>query len=246
MQSATVSVCIHIGAVAFFSVLASTAYTTTSRTSLVRLTPAPLYAPPLRRAAARTEAASGGGNHSPLPPALGRVQRVKKVFIPPVLTTVEHPKIVLPSGLEDVPQVALNVPMGVPYGIPGMPSFGPGGNGAGGPGKDGEGRGPGGKDGTTGADLVRGKLTELPKVIFKIEPEYSEEARKARYQGNVLLAFDVDVDGKPHNIRVVQPLGLGLDERAIEAVMQWRFKPGIRNGRPVRSPVSVEVSFRLL
>jgi TonB family protein len=79
-----------------------------------------------------------------------------------------------------------------------------------------------------------------------VDPEFSEEARKAKYQGTVLLTIEVGEDGKPHAIRVVSGLGLGLDEKAIEAVSQWKFKPATRNGRPVPAAATIEVNFRLL
>jgi TonB family protein len=79
-----------------------------------------------------------------------------------------------------------------------------------------------------------------------VEPEYSEEARKLKFQGTVLLAIDVDVNGSAVNIRVVRPAGLGLDERAIEAVRKWRFRPALSGDRPVVAPATVEVNFRLL
>ncbi len=92
----------------------------------------------------------------------------------------------------------------------------------------------------------RQRLSSQPQLLWKTEPEYSEEARKARYQGTVSLVLEIDAQGRPRNIRVVRSLGLGLDERAVEAVAQWKFKPGLLNGRAVSSPVTVEVSFRLL
>ena len=110
----------------------------------------------------------------------------------------------------------------------------------------GGGKGPGLDPGIGSNSSQRQRLSALPQVLWKIEPEYSEEGRKARYQGTVLLALEVDSEGHPRNIRVIQSLGLGLDERAMEAVAKWRFKPGILNGRAVNSPVSVQVSFRLL
>ena len=85
-----------------------------------------------------------------------------------------------------------------------------------------------------------------PVLIFKKEPEYSEEARKAKYNGTVTLYVEVDETGQPNNIRVLRSLGLGLDEKAIEAVKQWRFKPGTANGVPVTMPTQVKVDFRLL
>jgi len=88
--------------------------------------------------------------------------------------------------------------------------------------------------------------TTPPRLLFKKEAEYSEEARKAKYQGTVLLDVEVDVTGKAVDIRVVRSLGLGLDEKAIEAVRQWRFKPAEKDGKPVSAQMELEVSFRLL
>jgi TonB family protein len=83
-------------------------------------------------------------------------------------------------------------------------------------------------------------------VLHKVEPEYSEEARKAKYQGTVLLYIEVDPSGRPTNIRVQRSLGLGLDEKAVEAVRQWKFKPGYKDGKPVTVAATIEVNFRLL
>ncbi len=85
-----------------------------------------------------------------------------------------------------------------------------------------------------------------PVLIFKKEPEYSEVARKAKYQGSVILYLEVDETGQPINIKVLRSLGLGLDEKAIEAVKQWRFNPGTENGVPVTMPTQVKVDFSLL
>jgi len=91
-----------------------------------------------------------------------------------------------------------------------------------------------------------GNGTSAPVVLFKKEPEYSEEARKAKYQGTVVLYIEVDPSGRAVNERVVRSLGLGLDEKAMEAVRQWKFKPGYRNGKPVTVAATIEVNFRLL
>jgi TonB family protein len=85
-----------------------------------------------------------------------------------------------------------------------------------------------------------------PVPIFKPEPEYSEEARKAKFQGSVLLSIVIDENGKTRDVRVLRPLGLGLDEKAIEAVLKWRFRPSQKDGRPVAVTANVEVNFRLL
>lgn len=85
-----------------------------------------------------------------------------------------------------------------------------------------------------------------PKLLLKAEPKYSEKARQARVEGLVRLSAEVWEDGLPHNIRVVRSLGWGLDEKAVEAVRQWRFSPGTLDGKPVRVQVQIEVSFRLI
>jgi TonB family protein len=85
-----------------------------------------------------------------------------------------------------------------------------------------------------------------PVLISKIEPEYSEDARKAKYQGIVLLYVEVDPSGRAQNVRVARSLGLGLDEKAIEAVRKWKFRPGLKDGKPVTVAATIEVNFRLL
>jgi TonB family protein len=83
-------------------------------------------------------------------------------------------------------------------------------------------------------------------VIHKVEPEYSEEARQRKFQGTVILFIVVDAEGKPRDLRVIRPLGLGLDQKAIEAVEKWKFKPGMKDGKPVAVQATIEVNFRLL
>jgi TonB family protein len=82
--------------------------------------------------------------------------------------------------------------------------------------------------------------------LQRVEPEYSEEARKAKWQGVVRLRIEVWPDGRAHNIRVLRSLGLGLDEKAVQAVSQWMFRPGRKGGQDVRTFATVEVNFRLL
>ncbi len=85
-----------------------------------------------------------------------------------------------------------------------------------------------------------------PKLVNKVEPEYSEEARIAKYQGTVVLQVVIGPDGAAHNIQVKRSLGLGLDQKAAEAVMQWQFSPGMKDGSPVPVAATIEVNFRLL
>src|SRR5438046_9340009 len=103
-----------------------------------------------------------------------------------------------------------------------------------------------GKVGGTGGGIfhVGGGVTP-PTVLQRIEPQYSEEARKARYQGTVVLEAIVRKDGTVDIERIVRSLGFGLDENAIQALKQWRFRPGMRNGIAVGVQMNIEVNFNL-
>jgi TonB family protein len=85
-----------------------------------------------------------------------------------------------------------------------------------------------------------------PIPIRRPEPSYSKAAKKAQLQGSVVVGLVVNEEGKPESLRVVRPLGLGLDEEALKAVARWRFKPGMKDGKPVPVSAKIEVSFRLL
>jgi TonB family protein len=89
-----------------------------------------------------------------------------------------------------------------------------------------------------------GNGTTQPAVVFKVDPEYPEEARKAKVSGTVALSVIVGQDGKARSIHVVKSLGVGLDEKAIEAVKKWKFKPGMKGGQPVNVRATIEVNFR--
>jgi TonB family protein len=84
-----------------------------------------------------------------------------------------------------------------------------------------------------------------PKAVFAPDPEYAEEARKAKLQGKCVLRLVVGTDGCAHDVRVSHTLGLGLDEKAIEAVKTWKFEPAMQDGKPVAVQINVEVTFRL-
>jgi periplasmic protein TonB len=124
-----------------------------------------------------------------------------------------------------------------------------GGIGSGSGGGVGSGQGPGvgpGRGGGIGGGVFRvGGGVSAPRPISTPDPEYSEEARKAKYQGTCVLWLVVGPDGKPRDIRIARSLGLGLDEKAVEAVKRWMFEPALKDGRPVAVQINVEVSFRL-
>jgi len=105
---------------------------------------------------------------------------------------------------------------------------------------------PGSRAGIGGGVYRVGGGVSAPTLLYKVELEYSEEARQAKYQGTVVLYVEVDPSGSATNIKVVRGLGLGLDQQAIEAVRRWQFKPGYRDGKPVTVAATIEVNFRLL
>jgi TonB family protein len=199
----------------------------------------------------------GGGDRSPLDAAKGKLPKIApKQFVPPQQVIVnENPKLVMEPTIKlDEAPPNLNLPqLGDTLAKIGPPSNGPGmgggiGSGSGGGigSGSGTGLGPGSGGGMGGGVYRVGGGVSPPGVIFKVEPEYSEEARKAKYQGTVLLSIVVDDKGMPRDIKVVRSVGLGLDEKAIEAVQKWRFRPGMRNGKAVPVYATVEVNFRLL
>jgi TonB family protein len=89
------------------------------------------------------------------------------------------------------------------------------------------------------------KIDSFPKRILKVEPEYTDRARAAKLEGVVVLNVVIDEEGIPRDPLVVRWLGMGLDGKALEAVRQWRFRPAMEDGEPVRLAVVVEVTFRL-
>jgi len=165
--------------------------------------------------------------------------------------TIVEPTIVVPPDIK-LPQP--NVPdLGSPLShLPSVPSNGTGSGGGIGSGSgggvgsgEGPGYGPGYGGGTGGGVFKVGGGVSAPKVIYQPDPEYSEEARKAKFQGTCVLWLIVGPDGKPRDVQVRRTLGLGLDEKAMEAVRNWRFEPAYKDGKPVAAQISVEVSFRL-
>jgi TonB family protein len=202
------------------------------------------------------EGRGGGGLQQPLPASQGRTPRFTFLQIAPPAVTPPNPNPILAveptliGPADAVPPLDFSR-FGNPLSSIGPPSSGPGRNGGigngdrGGIGDDagpGLGQGPGmGGVYRVGVDGV-----SAPQLMRRVEPEYSEQARKAKWQGVVKLQIEVWPDGRAHNIRVLRSLGMGLDERAVEAVSQWTFRPGMRDGKPVRTFATVEVNFRLL
>src|SRR5208282_4829730 len=201
----------------------------------------------------------GGGDRDKLKASEGRLPKQSMQQITPPMAVVRNldPKLAVEPTIVVPPDIKLQQPnlpdLGDPMShLPSVPSNGTGsggGIGSGSGGGVGSGEGPGygpGHGGGTGGGAYRvGGGVSGPKLIYQPDPEYSEEARKAKFQGTCVLWVVVGADGKPRDIRVARTLGLGLDEKAIEAVKTWRFEPGKKDDKPVATMINVEVTFRL-
>jgi len=199
----------------------------------------------------------GGGDRDKLNAPKGALPKLAKDQITPPAVVVrnDHPKLEVPPTVVVPPELKLPTvgQLGDPLSkVIGPPSNGTGyggGIGSGSGGGVGSGTGPGvgpGHGGGYGGGAYRvGGGVSAPKALYAPDPEYSEEARKAKYQGTVVLWLVVDAAGRPQQIRVQRPLGMGLDEKAIEAVKLWKFEPARKDGQPVPVMINVEVNFRL-
>jgi len=261
-QAGLMSVLAHVAAITTVFLVASHPVVQQSVKDSVSLIAPDLapYIPQMDPKQQQMGGGGGGGDRSPTPPSKGKLPKAApEQFVPPMaVVNNPNPKLVMEPTIvapENVPLPNVNLPnYGDPlYGILGPPSNGPGsgggiGTGSGGgvgPGS-GKGLGPGSGGGFGGGVYRIGGGVSAPTLIYKVEPEYSEEARKAKFQGTVVLAIVVNDKGLPTEFRVVRPLGMGLDEKAIEAVKKWRFKPGLKNGQAVAVAATIEVNFRLL
>lgn len=110
---------------------------------------------------------------------------------------------------------------------------------------DGSGIGPGSGGGTGGGPYRAGSGISPPEILREVKPDYTEDARRRGVEGDVVLEIVVRRDGRVGTIRLLQGLGAGLDQRAIDAVRQWRFAPAMRQGTPVDVMVEVAVEFTL-
>jgi TonB family protein len=201
----------------------------------------------------------GGGDRDKIQAPKGKLPKLsmEQITPPAVVVRNEAPKLPVEPTVVIPPQVNLpkvNMPtLGDPMSkVVGPPSNGTGsggGIGSGNGGGVGSGEGPGvgpGRGGGIGGGVFRiGGGVSPPRALSTPDPEYSEEARKAKYQGTVVLWLIVDANGHPRDIRVARSLGMGLDQKAMEAVRTWKFEPAMKDGKPVAVQMNVEVSFRL-
>jgi len=202
----------------------------------------------------------GGGDRDKLQAPKGKLPKfsMQQITPPAMVIRNDHPKLAVEPTVIMPPQVKMmtnNMPnIGDPKSniMPTLASNGTGsgggiGAGSGGGVGVGEGGGVGmGKGGGYGGGVFRvGGGVSAPRALNTPDPEYSEEARKAKYQGTVVLWLIVDQNGRPQQVKVARSLGMGLDQKAIEAVRKWTFEPAQKDGKPVAVQINVEVNFRL-
>ena len=209
--------------------------------------------------------------HSPVPPVRQRPARVTetarqlppppRVEPPPVIRPQEPPPVVKAEAIQPVfaPVVPMAADPADRTGVPWKPapaaesdSHGPGAGGGVGSGQgtgvgpgDGSGIGPGSGGGTGGGPYRPGTGITAPSILREVTPDYTDEGRRRAIQGDVVLEIVVRADGTVGSVKTLQGLGAGLDQRAVEAVRQWRFNPARRYGTPVDVIVEVAVEFKL-
>jgi len=201
----------------------------------------------------------GGGNQSIVDPIKGKLPPKMKDPETPPNPPVDQPKLAAQPAIDvqqniQLPDNPLMQNIGVKNSANvslytgGQGSGGGMGTGRGGGMGSGNGNGFGpGEGGNTGGGLYKiGGGVSAPVPLNSVEAEFSDEARRAKYQGVCLISLIVDVHGDPQNPRVVRALGMGLDEKALEAVRKYKFKPALKDGKtPVPVMITVEVNFRL-
>ena len=216
--------------------------------------PSGIILPP---SASQSGGGGGGGDQSKLDANRGRPPKfdLNQITPPQVVLKNPDPKLAVEQTIAVPPIVKMptsQTNVGDPLkqaliasnGTGTMSGIGSGSSGGIGSG-NGRGLGPGSIAGTGGGVFRVGGGVSAPVPIYKPEPEYSEEARKTKHQGTVMLSVIIGTDGRPREMRVVRALGMGLDEKALEAVKQWRFEPAKKDGVPVAVIVNVEVGFNL-
>lgn len=217
----------------------------------------------------------GGGGHkepAPPPPAERKGKEMlrsplpvrrppPRVEPPPIVRQVEPPPVKpepVPPVIAPVATVAADAQdrAGVPWVAKTPPvmedSHGPGAGGGTGNGQgvglgsgDGAGIGPGSGGGTGGGPYRPGSGITAPAILHEVKPDYTEDGRRRNIEGDVVLEIVVRSDGTVGSVKLVQGLGAGLDQRAVEAVRQWRFSPARRYGTPVDVMVEVAMEFKL-
>lgn len=257
-RSSAISFVLHAAVISLVLTLALKARTIVAipATTVITSVDFKPYVPPVTMPAAKSMGGGGGGGaHDVVEASKGRLPTiVKAVLAPPQILRIDRPKLEIEPteqvkipdnsklpvlGMSQSPQVAM-----ASQGGGSNSGFGQGLGGGIGMGH-GSGAGPGSGGAYGGGLMSVGGGVSAPQVIHSVEPEFTEEARRANYQGGVSIKLIVDSQGNPQDIRVTRHLGMGLDEMALEAVKQYKFKPAMYQGHPVSVQIVIDVDFHL-
>jgi protein TonB len=191
----------------------------------------------------------GGGQHDLAPVTKGRLPKLAQTqIVPPKAPPTIPPKLAVDPTIVVQKDLKLADNMMPNLGAPNSPLKGMSlgnGNGTGIGSGNGAGIGPGSGGNMGGGFMHVGGSVRPPVVIYSVDPEFSEEARKAKFSGNVEVYLIVDASGNPSHVRVVRGVGMGLDEKAVDAVRQYKFKPAMQNGKPVAVDLYIDVNFQI-
>ena len=245
--STAVAVGIHAAIIAIIAILIAAkvpiaAPVRNAVTSLLEPPP-----PPVAPQAAKI--GGGGGQHDLGPVTQGHLPKLAQTqIVPPKAPPTIPPKLAVEPTVVVQPNLKLADNTMPNLGMPNsnLKGFSMGnGNGTGIGSGDGAGIGPGSGGNIGGGVYQVGGSVRPPIAIYTPDPEFSEEARKAKFSGNVVVSLIVDASGNPKNVHVLRGVGMGLDEKAVQAVQQYKFKPALQNGKPVAVYLNVEVNFQI-
>jgi protein TonB len=259
--SSAISVGVHIvviSLIGWFLYTANRHHIEVQKPAVVTAIEMPTFIPVAPKPAAMG-GGGGGGSHDILQTPKGHLPKIEKDPItPPVVLQNINPKLAV--------EPAVNVPKDIAVTNNNLPDLGdtksavigPQSNGIGAGGGMGSGRSGGigagtgnglglGTSGGMGGGLYHvGSGVAAPLLIHSVDPEFTDEARRVRFQGVSSLQIVVDAQGNVQRAKVLHPIGMGLDQKAIEAVKQYKFKPAMLQGRAVPVEVNIEISFHLM
>jgi protein TonB len=247
-SSTWTAVGIHVVVIAIIAILIAAkvpiaAPVKQAMTALMEPPPPPPVAPKA------TKIGGGGGQHDLGPVTQGHLPKLAQTqIVPPKAPPTIPPKLAVEPTVVVQPNLKLADNTMPNLGVPNsnLKGFSMGnGNGTGLGSGSGAGIGPGSGGNIGGGVYQVGGSVRPPIAIYTPDPEFSEEARKAKFSGDVIVSLIVDANGNPKNVRVLRGVGMGLDEKAVAAVQQYKFKPALQNGKPVAVYLNVEVNFQI-